>query len=100
MAAMRSLSQHARTLFLLAEGDPSVGVVADALRTRPAPQGVTVQVVAGLSHALEASSMQRVAAGHMIAFLQRDRRFRLQRQAQIIAAPPTPQRAIPQRATA
>ncbi len=94
LSCLRRLSWHARTLFLLAEGDASVPLVADALHARQPPPGVSVQVVAGMTHALEARSMQRIAAGHMIAFLQQDRRFRLTRTTRSVRPLPSLMRAV------
>lgn len=67
--SLTRMSERTRTLLIVAEGDPSMNVLTDALGQNRAPRGTTIRVIAGLDHSLTRLEMQRVVAEEVISFL-------------------------------
>jgi pimeloyl-ACP methyl ester carboxylesterase len=68
-ASIERLSQRVRMLFLFSEGDEGIAVLDREFGQGAMPQGVSVQIVPRLDHALTGRDMQRIAAEHFVAFL-------------------------------
>jgi len=66
---MMRLSERTRTRFVVAEGDSSAKVLADAFGINRVPRGSTVRVIPGLDHSVTSREMQRVVAEEIVSFL-------------------------------
>jgi pimeloyl-ACP methyl ester carboxylesterase len=67
--SMHRLSQRARTLFLMSQGEVGIEILSQAFGPNLEAPGVTVTIDPGLNHGLTNYETRRIAIGHVIEFL-------------------------------